>query len=83
MSAPNAAEGLTWQVDRGIRPAPAWLPTAYETATFAEGSHVQVVAFDRSRVRFCIRAGRSDGERNPTAHELTDDDRHCVLASEI
>jgi hypothetical protein len=78
----EAGGGPRWSVDGGAQPAPSWLPAVYASAVEAEGAAVSLLAFDRGRVGFRVRAGRGEGNAGEgAARELAADEAGRVLAA--
>ena len=67
---PPSIEGVSWEADPGVQPAPAWMPGLWHGKGDAD-----LLEIEPGRASFRVRAGKD--ENGP--HELADDDAHRVL----
>ena len=67
---PPSLEGVTWEADPGVQPAPAWMPGLWHGRGESE-----LLEIEPGRATFRVRAGKD--ESGP--RELGEDDAHRVL----
>lgn len=68
---------LKWVVDKGVQPAPVWMPGVFESSFTQDGTAVQLVAFEPERALFRVKPARSDGVEGSI--DLDADDAKRVL----
>jgi hypothetical protein len=72
--------GAAWQVDTGVQPSPAWLPSLWSTRAGA----VELVDVEATRATWRLRAGTKEPDAKTGAaplRDLTGDEAHRVLLS--
>jgi hypothetical protein len=66
---PPSAEGLSWTVDDGSQPTPAWLPGIYR----AQSQGISLRSFEPDRFGLHVRAGTQDTKSTGQVTDLPDD----------
>lgn len=73
---------VSWEVDPGVQPAPAWMAGLWRGAVQVGGTEVSLLEIEPQRARFRVRAGTKEPDSKTgtsRAHALSSDDAHRVL----
>ncbi len=74
--------GVKWQVDKGVQPAPSWLPGIFETRAQAGGKEVVITGIDAGRAAYRVVVGRGEAAAPEGApRELPAEDQKKVVAA--
>jgi hypothetical protein len=75
---PKLGDGVKWEADPGVQPAPAWMPGLWR----ADAGKADILEIEPARASFRVRAGTGEPDAKTGAarvHELAAEDAHRVL----